>query len=214
MGAGAALRSLRDKTPDLDRVKGTLEQIESSSLRASKIVDSVRGMFKKDTRITGPVNVNAIISVVLDLARSELYEHDIEVRTKLSSPLPSVAGDAVQLQQVILNLVMNAIEAMHSATPRVLTVTSELSGPDAVHVSVGDTGTGIDPSSLHRIFQPMFTTKATGMGMGLVICRSIIESHHGRIWVAAGVERGSIFEFTIPIGNKNNTKQEENVGRV
>ena len=102
------------------------------------------------------------------------------------------------MQQVILNIVMNAIESMHSAEPRLLSITSETTGQGTVHVSIADTGSGIAIADLNRIFKPMFTTKARGMGMGLSICNSIIESHHGRIWVSAGVPRGSIFHFELP----------------
>jgi signal transduction histidine kinase len=102
------------------------------------------------------------------------------------------------LQQVILNLVMNAIEAMQSVRPRVLKVKSEQSKPEMVHVSIEDTGTGIDPSNHNRVFSPLFTTKERGMGMGLSICHSIIENHNGRIWVSPGVTRGSIFQFELP----------------
>jgi signal transduction histidine kinase len=112
--------------------------------------------------------------------------------------LPSVRGNEVQLQQVILNLITNAIESMQSVEHRVLRVRSESDGSDEVHISIGDTGSGIDQSNIDSIFKPMFTTKATGMGMGLAICRSIIESHGGRIWISPGIERGTVFHFTIP----------------
>ena len=107
-------------------------------------------------------------------------------------------GVEFQLQQVILNLAMNAIEAMHSAEPRVLSVRSELSESGGVCVSVEKTATGINPSSVDQVFKPLFTTKASGMGMGLSICHSIIESHNGRIWVSAGPKRGTIFKFVLP----------------
>jgi signal transduction histidine kinase len=110
-----------------------------------------------------------------------------------------VQGDKVQLQQVVLNLVMNAIEAMHSVQPRVLKIQTEQTGLGLVRVSIEDTGTGIDPSNLGRIFQPLFTTKATGMGMGLSICHSIIESHDGRICASPAVNHGSIFQFELPV---------------
>jgi signal transduction histidine kinase len=102
------------------------------------------------------------------------------------------------LQQVILNLITNAIESMHSVDHRMLRIRSESSGPDVVHVSIEDTGAGIDHSNLDCIFKPMFTTKATGMGMGLAICRSIAEGHGGRIWISNGTEKGSVFHISIP----------------
>ena len=118
--------------------------------------------------------------------------------------MPNVFGNRVQLQQVILNLVVNAIEAMHSTQNRMMKIKSNLSKPDVVHVSIEDNGSGIDPSNPERIFKPLFTTKTRGMGMGLSICHSIIESHSGRIWVLPAINRGSIFEFELPV----NTAQE------
>jgi signal transduction histidine kinase len=109
-----------------------------------------------------------------------------------------VQGNEIQLQQVILNLITNAIESMHSVEHRVLRVRSESGGPDVVHVSIEDTGTGIDHSNLDSIFKPMFTTKATGMGMGLAICRSIAEGHGGRIWISQGSEKGTVFHISLP----------------
>jgi signal transduction histidine kinase len=122
----------------------------------------------------------------------------VELQTQLDERVPVVEGDNVQLQQVVLNLVMNAIDAMQSVRPRVLKVKSEQSNSEMVRVSIEDTGTGIDPSNLKRIFSPLFTTKERGMGMGLSICHSIIENHDGRIWVSPGVTRGSIFQFELP----------------
>ena len=119
----------------------------------------------------------------------------------LNEQLPPVIGNEVQLEQVILNLVMNAIESMNlAAEPRVLSIKSEITEHNAVRVSIADTGNGIDPANLNHVFKPMFTTKARGMGMGLAICKSIIESHKGRIWVSANAPRGSIFQFELPTG--------------
>src|SRR4029077_17835678 len=115
------------------------------------------------------------------------------------------------LQQVILNLVMNAIEAMQSVQLRVLKVKSNQSNPEVVHVSIEDTGTGIDPSNLKQVFSPLFTTKERGMGMGLSICHSIIESHNGRIWVAAGSVRGTIFHFELPAKAPGKTNAAESM---
>ena len=198
MGTGLALRFLNAKSPDLEKAKATLERMIGAVRHASDIVNSVRAMFKKDTGAKGPVDMNTIILMVLDLTRFEVQKHGIDVRTQLSPMLPSVGGDAVQLQQVILNLVMNAIEAMQSASHRVLSVRSDYIEANGVHVSIGDTGPGIGPQSLDQLFKPLFTTKATGMGMGLAICRSIIEAHHGRIWASPGPDKGAIFEFVVP----------------
>jgi signal transduction histidine kinase len=196
--ASAALRWLRAETPNLEKAGAALEQIVAAGHRASDIITSVRAMFRKDTSERLPVDMNGIIRMVLVIVRIDLWKNGVELQTQLDERDPVVEGDKVQLQQVVLNLVMNAIEAMQSARPRVLTVKSEQSKPDMVRVSIEDTGTGIDPSSLNQVFNPLFTTKEGGMGMGLSICQSIIENHDGRIWVSAGVTKGSIFQFELP----------------
>jgi len=132
--------------------------------------------------------------------RVELQQHSVDLQTQLNEHLPTVLGDKVQLQQVVFNLVMNAVEAMQSVQTRVLKVQTHQANPGRVLVSVEDTGTGIDPSNVDRVFKPYFTTKANGMGMGLVICRSIIENHDGRIWVSPRINGGSTFQFELPIG--------------
>jgi signal transduction histidine kinase len=196
--ANAALRWLRAETPDLEKTGAALEQIVVAGHRASDIITSVRAMFRKDTSEKLPVDINGIIRIVLVIVRIDLWKNGVELQTQLDEQDPVVEGDKVQLQQVVLNLVMNAIEAMQSARrPRVLKI-SEQGKPDVVHVSIEDTGTGIDPSNVNRIFDPLFTTKERGMGMGLSICQSIIENHNGRIWVSPGVARGSIFQFELP----------------
>jgi len=130
--------------------------------------------------------------------RVELQKNGVELQTALSEGLPTVECDPVQLQQVILNLVMNAIEAMQAVQPRVLRIESKFIAPHAVRVVVQDTGKGVDPLHLDRIFRPLVTTKERGMGMGLSICHSIIQSHGGRIWVEAAAPRGAIFQFELP----------------
>jgi signal transduction histidine kinase len=196
--ARAALRWLAADTPDVAKVRELLSDIATAGHRASEIVVSIRAMFKKETSERGPVDINHLITTVLTLVRIDLRRNEIELRTQLDELLPTVECDRVQMQQVVLNLVMNAIDSMHSLQPRVLTIQSERDKPDFVHVSIEDTGTGVDASDLDRIFKPLFTTKARGMGMGLSICRSIIESHDGRIWVSAAESRGSIFHFELP----------------
>jgi signal transduction histidine kinase len=205
--AGAALRWLRAETPNLEKAGAALEQIVAASLRAAEIVASVRAMFRKDTSERLPVDINGLIVTVLAIVRIDLQKNGVELQTQLDERVLVAEGDKVQLQQVVLNLVMNAIEAMQSVRPRVLKVKSEQSKPEMVHVSIEDTGTGIDPANLDRVFKPLFTTKATGMGMGLSICRSIIESHGGRIWVSPGVVRGSIFQFELPAKLDKGQKQ-------
>jgi signal transduction histidine kinase len=155
-------------------------------------------MFRKDTTDKSAIDINKLIWNVLGLVYFDLRKHQIDLQSELADQLPPVLGNQVQLQQVILNLIMNAIVSMRSVEPRVLSVRSKLNGRNAVQVSIEDTGIGIDPANQHKIFNALFTTKQNGMGMGLSICRSIIESHDGRIWVSPSVTRGSIFQFELP----------------
>jgi signal transduction histidine kinase len=201
--ASAALRRLAVDRPDIAKVRELVSDIINAGHRASDVVKSIRAMFKNETNERDSVDINYLVTSVLALVRTDLRKNGIEFRTQLDEQLPIVKCDRVQVQQVVLNLVMNAIESMHSLQPRVLKIQSERSKSDRsksdfVHVSIEDTGTGVDPSNVDRVFTPLFTTKARGMGMGLSICRSIIESHGGRIWVSAGASRGSIFHFELP----------------
>jgi signal transduction histidine kinase len=196
--ASAARRWLALREPSIEEARDALDQIESAGHRAGEIVASLRGMFKKETQARNLIDINKLIFTVLAIVRHELQNHGVELRTELDESLPALEGDRIQLQQVVLNLVMNAIEAMQLAAPRILSLRSCVGKPNFVHVAVADTGTGIDPSNHNRIFSPMFTTKERGMGIGLSICRSIIESHNGRIWVTPGINKGSIFQFELP----------------
>ena len=144
------------------------------------------------------LDVNELIREALALERSDLQKHRILVQAEPNAQLPEVRGDRVQLQQVLLNLITNAIDAMAAEDePRVLCVKSEAHEGDGVVVSVADTGTGISSQDVDRIFNPLFTTKSDGMGMGLSICRAIIEAHDGRLWVAPNTPRGAVFQFTL-----------------
>jgi signal transduction histidine kinase len=196
--ASAARWWLAQTEPDIKEACIALDNIETAGRRAGEIITSLREMFKKETQARLSTDINKLILTVLAIVRSELRKHRVELNTKLDESLPAVTGDRVQLQQVVLNLVMNAIEAMQSVEPRMLSVRSCVNKPNFVHVSIADTGTGVDPSKEDEIFKPTFTTKERGMGIGLSICYSIIDSHNGRIWVARGSERGSIFQFELP----------------
>jgi signal transduction histidine kinase len=197
--ASAALRWLRGEEPNLERAVAALEGVVAAGLHAGDIVTSVRAMFKKDAPQKVSTDINQIVRTVLSIVRVELQNHGVELQTQLNEHLPTVQGDKVQLQQVILHLVMNGIEAMLSVSPRVLKVQTAQPKAGTVRVSIEDTGTGIGPSNLDQIFKPLFTTKATGMGMGLSICQSIIESHGGRIWASQAANRGSIVQFELPV---------------
>ena len=194
--AEGALRWL--KRANVEEVRVSLKGIVVKAFWASDIITNLRAMFKHDVQEKSPVDINKLVSSVLALVVIDLQKHDIELQTELDEQIPKVLGNQVQLQQVILNLVMNAIESMSSVETRVLRIQTELSQSNKVHVSIEDTGTGIKPSDVARVFKPMFTTKARGMGMGLSICQSIIENHDGRIWVSPGANGGSIFQFELP----------------
>jgi signal transduction histidine kinase len=197
--ANAALRWLSKDNPDLGRAREALNKVVAAGHHASDVITNVRGLFGRDTQEKTPTDVNKLIRTVLGLVYVDLRKHSIETQVNLSEQLPPVMGNEVQLQQVILNLVMNAIESMNSAEPRGLSIKSETTERNNVLVSIADTGSGIDIANLNRVFKPMFTTKARGMGMGLSICKSIIESHDGRIWVSANAPRGSVFHFELPV---------------
>jgi signal transduction histidine kinase len=205
--ASAAQRWLDRENPEIDNARAALDQIERAGLHASEILQNIRAIFKRDGADRVPVDINRIILAVVALGQHEIRKHQIELQIELDERLPKVIGNEVQLQQVVLNLLMNAIEAMHFVQPRVLRVRSRLSKPEVVNVSIEDTGIGIDSSEASRIFKPLFTTKARGMGMGLSICRSIIEGHNGRIWASQGAGRGAIFQFELPanLGNEEVT---------
>jgi signal transduction histidine kinase len=208
--ANAARRWLVLREPGIEQARDALDQIESAGHRAGEIITSLREMFKKETQARNPIDINKLIFGVLAIVRHELKKRGVELRTELDESLPALEGDRVQLQQVVLNLVMNAIEAM-PVVPRILSIRSCISKPNFVRVAVEDTGTGIDPSNHDRIFNPMFTTKERGMGIGLSICHSIIESHNGRIWVTRGIDKGSIFQFELPtyVGQGDQARQHQ-----
>jgi C4-dicarboxylate-specific signal transduction histidine kinase len=211
VSASAARRWLALRDPSIEEAQDALDQIERDGHRAGEIITSLRGMFKKETQARKPIDINKLIFTVLAIVRHELQTHGVDLRTQLDESLPALEGDRVQLQQVVLNLVMNAIEAMQSAAPRTLSIRSCLSKPNFVHVAIEDTGTGIDPSNHDHIFNPMFTTKARGMGIGLSVCQSIVKSHNGRIWVTGGIEKGSIFQFELPtnVGQGDHVRQHQ-----
>jgi signal transduction histidine kinase len=197
--ANAALRWLSRESPDIGKARDAMNKVVAAGHHANDVITNVRGLFGKDTHVKTSTDINKLIRTVLGLVYIDLRKHNIESKVNLSKQqLPPIIGYEVQLEQVILNLVMNGIESMNSVEPRVLSIKSEITEHNGVRVSIADTGSGIDPANLNRVFKPMFTTKARGMGMGLSICKSIIESHNGRIWVSAAEPRGSVFQFELP----------------
>jgi len=200
--ADAGLRFIDRPIPNLDKAKEAFRRIAADGHRAGEVVGSIRSNFKSDVRDRASLELNELIQEAVALGRGELQKHGIVVQAEPNQQLPEVRGNRVQLQQVLLNLIMNAIDAMAAKDePRILSVKSEAYDGDRVIVSVADTGTGISPQDLDRLFNPLFTTKSDGMGMGLSICRAIIEAHEGRLWFAPNSPRGAVFQFTLRTHN-------------
>jgi PAS domain S-box-containing protein len=201
--ASAGLRWLARKTPDVDQARAELSAIVRSGHRMSELVDSVRAMLKRERQIGAPISLNDLIRDVLVLLESDLQLHRVAVRTALNESLPKVRANRVQLEQLLFNLIKNAIEAMDSVTEgsRELQLRTEVDDSGNLIIAIQDSGTGIDLENIDRIFDPFFTTKSQGMGMGLAICRSIVEAHHGRLWVEPGVHKGSIFQISLPMAS-------------
>ena len=198
-GGSAGLRWLANEPPDLSRVQTILQRVVRHGTRAGEIVGSVRAMFRKGVQKKAPLNVNDLVTEVLAHLHGALLGERIAVQVELGSGLPTVAN-RVQLQQVFVNLMTNGIDAMRSVgdRPRRLRVEARVVEADGVLITVGDTGPGIDPKLADRIFEPFFTTKSSGMGLGLSICRSIIEAHGGRVWVSPGSPHGMVFQLVLP----------------
>jgi len=196
----AGLQWLNRDKPDLDEARNALSCIVSDGTRAGEVIRGLRALAKKSGPELVQLDINDAVREVQALTRSELQRHGVTLHTDLSADDRPVFGDRVQLQQVLLNLIMNGIEAMRAVTerPKTLAITSEPVEPSGVLVAVEDTGTGLDPATADRIFDPFFTTKSDGLGMGLSICRSIIDAHGGRLWVSPGVLYGTVFRFTVP----------------
>ncbi len=196
----AGLRWLNRTTPELDETRASLQRIVRDGQRASQVIASVRALFKKDTQTRTPVDVDDLLREALALVDGELQNQKIVLQTRFAGGLPPVLAERIQLQQVILNLLSNAIDAMRPVTNRVrlLRVESAVHDSDGILITVEDSGTGIDPEDIDRIFDPFFTTKSNGMGLGLSICRSFIEAHGGRLWASPATPHGSIFHVALP----------------
>ena len=203
MGANAGLRWLTKEPPNLKEVRACLELIANNGDRANQVVDGVRAMFQNNQQEKEFLDVNQIIRETFELVRAEAQKKRIVLLSELSEDLRPVFGNRTQLQQVMLNLFSNAMEAMDSAAEgiRQLRVTSTSFAPDTVLISVADSGPGFAPNDLSRIFDPFFTTKSQGMGMGLSICRALVEAHNGQLSAHSGVDQGAVFEITLPAGD-------------
>jgi signal transduction histidine kinase len=204
--ANAGLRWLKNSDPDVAKACASLDRVMKAGHRLDEVIVDLRAMYGKESRETHPVDVRLLVADVLALAQSELENHQILLRNDIAECLPKVMAARVQLQQVILNLIMNAAEAMSSVTERdrCLTIASSIDassigGEASITISIEDTGSGIDPVHLDRIFDPFFTTKSHGMGLGLAISRSIIEAHGGRLWASRRSPFGTAFHLTLPV---------------
>ena len=198
--ASACLRWLASDSPNLDEARDAAQAVVRDGNRAGEVIARIRAILKKTTPEKGPVDINRTIRDVVSVVRDEVVRNKIHLRLELAEHLPSVEGDCVQLQQVILNLVMNGIDATAKLTdrPREILIRSYSNGSDRARISVQDSGVGIDPQDVERIFDAFYTTKTQGLGMGLAISRSIIEEHGGKLWASPNDSVGMTFQFTVP----------------
>ena len=186
--------------PNLEKVSATAEKIVQEGTRASAVVKRVRSLFSNDELVRTRCDINKLIEDSARLMREDEIREGIHIELKLGAALPETEVDAVQIQQVILNLVKNAMEAMaHGGVTRMVTIESGRSATREIYVRVLDTGPGIDPAAARQLFEPFFSTKKSGTGIGLAICRSILEAHNGHITAASGVNGGAVFEFSLPV---------------
>ena len=197
----ACLRWLAGDVPNLKAARESVERMISAGSRAGEVIRRIRALVGKAPPLRDRLNINDAITEVIALIRGEIQRNRISLRTTLSTDVPLVLGDRIQLQQVLLNLILNAMEAMSdvSPQPRELSVSSAKDGPNGALVSVRDSGTGLDGTVLDRLFEAFYTTKAHGMGIGLAVSRTIIQAHGGRLWAAPNVPQGAIFQFTLPV---------------
>ena len=200
--ADAALRWLGAQPPDLEEARQALGRIVKDGNRASEVIGRIRALIKKAPPRKDALEINEAILEVIALTRGEVVKNGVSVQTQLAEGLPLIQGDRVQLQQVILNLIINAVEAMSGVSEgsRELLIGTGKDASGGVLVAVQDSGPGLNPESFDRLFDAFYTTKPGGMGMGLSICRSIVEAHGGRIWATANDDRGATFQFTLPTG--------------
>jgi PAS domain S-box-containing protein len=197
--ADAALRWLDGQPPDLEEVRHSLDAIIKDGHRAGDVIGGIRALIKKAPPRQDQLDINEAILEVIEVTKSELLQNGVSLQTELAKGLPRIQGDRIQLQQILLNLIMNAIEAMSDVKgSRNLLISTVEDKPNGVLATVRDSGPGLNPDSLERLFDPFFTTKPGGLGMGLSICRSIVEAHGGRMWAAANRPQGASFHFRLP----------------
>jgi two-component system sensor kinase FixL len=198
--AQAALRFLKSDKPDLNEFREIMRDIISDNQRAGNVIRSLRSMMKREEGEKRPTLLNDILNDVIQIFRSEAIFQNVRIETELDGSLPPVLGDRGQLQQVVLNIVMNAAEAMSRNPPEQRKLILRTQGKDyRLWVTARDFGPGIDKENLERVFQPFFTTKGTGLGMGLAVCSSIIKEHRGRIWAENNSDAGATFFIELPV---------------
>lgn len=199
--AQAALRWLRAQPPDLKEVRDSLDRIVEDGKRAGNVIGGIRALIHKVPPRKDWFDIKEAILEMVGLTRSEAVKHGISMQTRLAAALPLLQGDRTQLQQVILNLILNAIEAMGELDDgnRELWISTEMAAEAGVLVTVRDSGPGLAPADMENVFEAFYTTKPMGMGMGLAICRSMVEAHGGRMWASANEPRGAVFQFILPL---------------
>ena len=212
--AEAGSNWLEAQPPNLERVRQTFGWITSDGMRAGDIIGRIRALIRNAPPQKENLEINQAVLEVIALTRSEAFKNGVSVRTQFAEDLPPIQADRVQLQQVVLNLIVNAIEAMAAVGEggRELLISTGRDASDGVHVTLRDSGPGLDPKNVERLFEAFYTTKPTGMGMGLAICRSIIEAHGGRMWAGANEPRGAVFQFTLPLASEQTTSRPVRAG--
>jgi signal transduction histidine kinase len=207
--ARAASRWLSHQPPNLEEARVSLDGIAQNTARAREIIAGIRALFSKGSRQREPFDINEAIGEAIMLTKGEARKHGISVVMSLGEALPHLEGDRIQLQQVILNLIANAMQAMSAGAsdPRELQIFTGKSDRDGIVVAVRDSGPGLDPENPERVFETFYTTKPDGLGMGLSICRSIIEAHGGRLSASANKPRGAAFQFTLPVHGQGPAQQ-------
>jgi C4-dicarboxylate-specific signal transduction histidine kinase len=205
--ADAALRWLGGEPPNLEAVRYSLDEIIKDGNRAGDVISWIRALIKKVPPGRDGLEINEAILEVVALAHGEVVKNSVSLQTQLAAGLPLIQGDRVQLQQVILNLIINAVEAMSGVSEgsRELLISTGKDGSSGLLVAVQDSGPGLNPESFDRLFDAFYTTKPRGMGMGLSICRSIVEAHGGRIWASRTAGPGATVQFTLPVGESVET---------
>jgi signal transduction histidine kinase len=201
----ACLEWLSASPPNLEKARLTSVSIVRDGTRAGAVIDRVRALFRKEAPVKDWTDLNEVIRDLTVFLRNEANARQVSLRTQLSPALPNVMADKVQLQQVVMNLILNGMDAMSGmdVRERELLIRSQKDTADQVLIAVEDSGEGIDPETAEKIFEPFFTTKPHGIGVGLSISRSIVESHRGRLWATARPGGGAVFQFTLPIGPKD-----------